>query len=123
MSFMAFFDGATTPWRADPAVLTSAIRDRWDEVEVDPRHRSEVCAYSWAFRAGEGLVDVFFAEDGTGLYVDATLPDAAEVACLLRRFVPEDVALVFCDQGYSFDVWISPGSTVADLIRAANAQA
>ncbi|MET9654615.1 hypothetical protein ABZZ44_30695 [Streptomyces sp. NPDC006460] len=122
MSFMAFFDGAATTWRADPAALTSAIRDRWDDLEVDSRHRSEVAAYSWTFRADDGPVDVFFAEDGTGLYVDAALPDAAEVACLLRRFVPEDVALVFCDQGYSFDVWISSGSTAADLVRAVDAQ-
>jgi hypothetical protein len=46
-------------------------------------------------------------EDETGLYLDAALADSAQLACLLRQWMPDSVDLVFCDQGYNFDVRVS----------------
>lgn len=61
-------------------------------------------------------------EDETGLSLDAALADSAQLACLLRQWMPDSVELVFCDQGYNFDVRISPGATVAELIEEARDQ-
>ncbi len=121
-AFMAFFDGSTTTWRVGSAAVTSAIMGRWAEVEADPTHRSEVCAFSWSFCTDEGPGEVFLPEDGTGLYLDAGLADSAQVACLLRQLMPDSVELVFCDEGYNFDVRVQSGVTVAELIADVNAQ-
>ncbi|MFD8965669.1 hypothetical protein ACFV0C_11785 [Streptomyces sp. NPDC059568] len=121
-AFMAFFDGSTTTWRASSAVVTSAITDLWAEVETDPTRRSEACAFSWSFCTDEGPGEVFLPEDETGLYLDAALADSAQLACLLRRLMPDAVDLVFCDEGYNFDVRVGPGATAAELIAEVDAQ-
>jgi hypothetical protein len=36
--------------------------------------------------------------------------------------MPDSVDLVFCDQGYNFDVRVSPGATVAELIEEVDDQ-
>ncbi|MFD7867888.1 hypothetical protein [Streptomyces sp. NPDC057682] len=121
-AFMAFFDGSTTTWRVSSAAVTSGITDLWAEVEADPTQRSEVCAFSWSFCTDEGPGEVFLPEGGTGLYVDAPLAESAQVACLLRRLMPDSVELVFCDQGYYFDVRVQPGATAMELIAEVDAQ-
>ncbi|WP_150529921.1 hypothetical protein [Streptomyces vinaceus] len=55
------------------------------------------------------------------LYIDAALADAAEVACVLRQYVPGSIEVTFCDQGYDFDLVITPGTTPAELIGKADA--
>ncbi|MGV9894671.1 hypothetical protein [Streptomyces tendae] len=121
-AFMAFFDGSTTTWRVSSAVVTAAITDLWPEAEVDPTQRSEACAFSWSFCTDEGPCEVFMPEDETGLYLDAALADSVQLACLLRQWMPDSVDLVFCDQGYNFDVRVSPGATVAELIEEVDDQ-
>lgn len=61
-------------------------------------------------------------EDETGLYLDAAMADSAQFACLLRQWMPDSVDLVFCDQGYNFDVRVCPGATVAELIEEVDDQ-
>lgn len=65
---------------------------------------------------------MFLPEDETGLYLDAALADSARVTCLLRQLLPDDVDLVFCDEGYNFDVRVRPGTTAAELIAEVDAQ-
>jgi hypothetical protein len=121
-AFMAFLDGSTTTWRVSSAVVTAAITGLWPEVEVDPTRRSEACAFSWTFCTDEGRCEVSMPEDETGLYLDAALADSAQFACLLRQWMPDSAGLVFCDQGYNFDVRVSPGATVAKLIEEVDDQ-
>ncbi|PRY01002.1 hypothetical protein CLV72_102635 [Allonocardiopsis opalescens] len=61
-------------------------------------------------------------EDATGLYLDAALADSARLACLLRQWMPDEVDLVFCDQGYTFDIRVRPGATAAELIEEVDDQ-
>ncbi|MEX3101911.1 MULTISPECIES: hypothetical protein [unclassified Streptomyces] len=121
-AFMAFFDGSTTTWRVSSAAVTSGITELWPEVEADPTQLSEVRAFRWSFCTDEGQGEVLLPEDGTGLYLDAALADSAHVACLLRRLMPASVELVFCDQGFNFDVRVQPGVTAAELIADVDAQ-
>ncbi|MFJ8041355.1 hypothetical protein ACIRBX_12700 [Kitasatospora sp. NPDC096147] len=121
-AFMAFFDGSTTAWRIDVGALSAGIAELWGELEVDPARRGEVCAFRWSCRSGERPAEVLMAEDGTGLYLDAPLSEAVRVACLLRRFVPEAVELVFCDEGYCFDVRVRPEASAAELMAEVEVQ-
>ncbi|WP_158820916.1 MULTISPECIES: hypothetical protein [unclassified Streptomyces] len=61
-------------------------------------------------------------EDETGLYLDTPLSESAQLACLLRQWMPDSVDLMFCDQGYNVDVRVSPGLTVAELIEEVDDQ-
>ncbi|MFC9818140.1 hypothetical protein ACFVJM_39520 [Streptomyces virginiae] len=120
-TFMALFDGATTPWRADPVALTPVIRSVWTDVAVDASHRSEACGFRWTVETEEGPVEAYLDEDGTCLYLDTSLADAARLACLFRHFVPPDVELVLCDVGYNFHLVLRPGIDNAELIEQMNA--
>ncbi|MFE7712491.1 hypothetical protein ACFU6I_43690 [Streptomyces sp. NPDC057486] len=120
-TFMALFDGAATPWRADPAALTPAIQAVWAEVEVDASRRSEACSFRWTVETEEGAVEAYLHENGTCLYLDTSLTDAARLACLFRRFVPRDVELVLCDQGYNFHIPLEHDIDDAELIKQMNA--
>ncbi|MBZ9593492.1 hypothetical protein K7B06_00010 [Streptomyces erythrochromogenes] len=115
-TFMALFDGATTPWRADPVALTPPIRALWPDAEVDAPHRSEACGFRWTAETEEGPVEAYLHEDGTCLYLDTSLADAARLACLFRRFVPPDIELVLCDVGYNFHLALMPGIANTELI-------
>lgn len=110
-AFMAFFDASTTTWRVSSAVVHSAITDLWAEVKANPTRRSEACAFSWSFCTDEGPGEVFLPEDGKGLYLDAALADSVQLACLFCQWMLDSVDLVFCDQGYHFDVRVRPGAT------------
>lgn len=119
---MALIDGASTSWRADPVALTLAIQGVWAEVEVDESERSEACSFRWTVETEEGTAEAYLHQDGTCLYLDASLTDAARLACVFRRFIPQDVELVFCDEGYTFDIGIKPGIDETELIKEMNAE-
>ncbi|MGW1782466.1 hypothetical protein ACWCQQ_25505 [Streptomyces sp. NPDC002143] len=120
-TFMALIDGAATPWRADPAALTLAIQAVWAEVEVNASDRSEACSLRWTAETEEGPAEAYLHQDGTCLYLDASLTHAARLACAFRRLIPQDVEPGFCDQGYNFDIRIRPGTDDAELIKEMNA--
>lgn len=118
---MALVDSAATSWRADPVALTLAIQAVWAEVEVDASRRSEACSFQWTVETEEDPVEAYLHQDGTCLYLDTSLADAARLACIFRRFVPPDVELIFCDEGYNLHVPIRPGTIDAELIEQVNA--
>ncbi|MDT0268766.1 hypothetical protein RM844_20985 [Streptomyces sp. DSM 44915] len=121
-TYLAFFDGSTTPWRLDAAEVTTALAGSWGAVDAAPIRFAERPAVRWVVPTDDGPGEVVLPENGTGLYFDASLPDSARLAALLRRLVPDAVELVFCDQGYYFDVRVQPGTTAAELLAEVDAQ-
>ncbi|MFB7371437.1 hypothetical protein ACFC0D_16490 [Streptomyces sp. NPDC056222] len=49
------------------------------------------------------------------------MEDAIWLAITFRRLTPMHLDLVFCDEGYSFDVHVPTGTTEADLMALVNA--
>ncbi|MET9089960.1 hypothetical protein ABZX77_50305 [Streptomyces sp. NPDC004237] len=121
MTFMAVVEGDVGAWRIDRDALTDAIRARWSEVEIDSMHRSEVRSLIWQFETENGPGEAYLHEDGTCLYMDVWEEDAIWLTIVFRELTPMNLDLVFCDEGYTFDVRLRAGTTEAELTDLVNA--
>ena len=101
--------------------LTEAIRARWPGGEIDSTQRSEVRSLIWQFETENGPGEAYLHEAGTCLYMDVWEKDAIWLAIVFRRLTPTDLDLVFCDEGYTFDVRLRAGTTEAELTDLVNA--
>ncbi|MCG7202269.1 hypothetical protein [Streptomyces arenae] len=120
MTFLAVVEGDAGGWRIDRDGLTDAIRARWSGVEIDSTQRSEVRSLIWQFETENGPAEAYLHEDGTCLYMDVWEEDAIWLAIVFRRLAPTDLDLVFCDEGYTFDVRLRAGTTEAELTDLVN---
>lgn len=121
MTFLAVVEGDAGGWRVDRDALTEAIRARWAEVGIDSSYRSEVRSLIWEFDTDNGPGEAHLHEDGTCLYMDVWEEDAIWLAIVFRRLTPMALDLVFCDEGYTFDVRLPTGTTEAELMALVNA--
>ncbi|MFF9264079.1 MULTISPECIES: hypothetical protein [Streptomyces] len=121
MTFLAVVEGDAGGWRIDRDALTEAIRARWSAVEIDSTHRSEVRSLLWRFETENGPGEAYVHEDGACLYMDVWEDDAIWLAIVFRRLAPVDFDLVFCDEGYTFDVRLRAETTEAELTDLVNA--
>ncbi|MGW3115447.1 hypothetical protein [Streptomyces sp. NPDC001091] len=55
--------------------------------------------------------------------MDVWEEDAIWLAIVFRRLMPMDLDLVFCDEGYTFDVRLRAGATEAELTDSSLAAA
>ncbi|WP_033823826.1 hypothetical protein [Kitasatospora sp. MBT63] len=115
--FMVFVEGEADGWRVDREALTVAIRGRWVGVEIDSTHHSEARSFCWAFETEDGPGEAYLHEDGTCLYLDLWQDDAVWLAVVFHRLAPAGLDLVFCDEGYNFDVRLRSEATDAELIK------
>jgi len=121
MTFLVVVEGDVGGWRIDRDALTDAIRARWPRVEIDSTLRSEVRSLIWQFETENGPGEAYLHEDGTCLYMDVWEEDAIWLAIVFRELTPMDLDLVFCDEGYTFDVRLRAGTTEAELTDLVNA--
>lgn len=113
--FLVLADSKPGGWRVGAEALTTAIRAQWTAVEIDLIHRSEAQSFRWSFETENGPGEAHLHEDGTCLYLDVWQADAARLAIVFRRLAPADLDVVFCDEGYTFDVHLPPEATDAEL--------
>ncbi|EPD56216.1 MULTISPECIES: hypothetical protein [Streptomyces] len=113
--FLVLTDSEARGWRVDVDALTTAMRARWVPVEIDSTHRSEAQSFGWFFEAENGPGEAYLHEDGTCLYLNVWLEDAAWLAVVFRRLAPAHLDVVFCDEGYNFHVRLRPEATDAEL--------
>ncbi|MFG2369637.1 hypothetical protein ACGFY3_50160 [Streptomyces mirabilis] len=121
MTFLAVVEGDAGGWHVDRDALTEAIRARWAEVAIASSHHSEVRSHIWEFNTENGPGEAYLHEDGTCLYMDVWEDDAIWLAIAFRRLTPMHLDLVFCDEGYTFDVRLPTGTTEAELMALVNA--
>ncbi|MGA6171781.1 hypothetical protein ACPEIF_16230 [Streptomyces sp. NPDC012600] len=121
MTFVAVVEGDAGGWHVDRCALTEAIRARWPEVEVDSSARSAVRSLIWELDTVNGPGEAYLHEDGTCLYMDVWEEDAVRLAIAFRRLTPTHLDLVFCDEGYTFDVPVPAGTTEAELMALVKA--
>ncbi|WP_329431498.1 MULTISPECIES: hypothetical protein [unclassified Streptomyces] len=121
MTFLAVVEGDAGGWHIDRDALTDAIRTRWSEVEIDSMCRSEVRSLIWQFETENGPGEAYLHKDGSCLYMDVWEEDAIWLAIIFRRLTPRDLDLVFCDEGYTFDVRLRAGTTEVELTDLVNA--
>ncbi|MFD9412064.1 hypothetical protein ACFWBN_34340 [Streptomyces sp. NPDC059989] len=120
-TYLALFDDSSTIWRIEPSALTPVLQDIWADMVIDPTIRNEARGFTWSFQTSCGSAETYLDEDGTCLYIDAALTDAAQIACIFRDCVPGFIEVILCDQRCNFDLVITPDTTPAELIGKANA--
>ncbi|MFF3652710.1 hypothetical protein ACFYXV_29250 [Streptomyces sp. NPDC002181] len=120
-TFLVLFDDSSTTWRFEPSALTPVLQGIWADTVIDPTIRSEARGFAWSFQTTCGSAETYLDTDGTCLYIDAAFTDAAQIACIFRDCVPGSIEVIFCDQGYNFDLVITPGAIPAELIGKVDA--
>ncbi|MEU6622011.1 hypothetical protein ABZ926_14735 [Streptomyces litmocidini] len=121
MTFVVVVEGDAGGWHVDRGALTEVIRDRWTEAEIDSSARSAVRSLIWRLDTENGPGEAYLHEDGTCLYMDVWEEDAIWLAIAFRRLTPMHLDLVFCDEGYTFDVHVPTGAAEADLMALVTA--
>ncbi|MFF6787463.1 hypothetical protein ACFY9C_00085 [Streptomyces filamentosus] len=120
-TFLVLFDDSSTTWRIEPPALTPLLQGIWADTVIDPTIRGAARGFTWSLQTSCGSAEAYLDTDGTCLYIDAALTDAAQIACIFRDCVPRTIEVIFCDQGYNFDLVIAPGTTPAALIGKVDA--
>lgn len=103
--------------------LLASLEVSWPQIQarIDPGG-DDTHDIVWSAQGDSGPIDAYHHRDGTCLYLDGTLDDAAPFAVWYRTLVPPEVELLFCDDSYSFSIQINYEMTAAELVDAVNAE-
>ncbi|MFF7257335.1 hypothetical protein [Streptomyces microflavus] len=116
MTFVVVVEGEAGGWYVDRGALTEVICARWTEVGIDSSARSAVRSLIWELDTANGPGEAYLHEDGTCLHMDVWEEDAIWLAIAFRGLTPTHLDLVFCDEGYTFDVRVSAGTAEVELM-------
>ncbi|MEU7282565.1 hypothetical protein AB0A69_27880 [Streptomyces sp. NPDC045431] len=120
MSYLVAFD--SDEWRVGQDLLVASLAAEWPDAAVRRRELSDGDKYGdveWELRRGDADLEGRSHVDGRCLYLDGDIGLVADFALWYRKFVPAGIDLVFCDEGYHFDVTIDATTTRDDLVDAA----
>ncbi|UQU62535.1 hypothetical protein COUCH_26330 [Couchioplanes caeruleus] len=115
--YLIVFDGEQAGWRLERDVLLAALRRDWPQIAVT-EIGEEVRDISWPLPGSDGLSEAYVHSDGTCLYVDGPIDQAAQWAVWYRRLVPDGIDLMLCDDEYSFAVPVGPQTSASELVTA-----
>ncbi|MFI8008403.1 hypothetical protein [Streptomyces sp. NPDC086010] len=118
--YLVLFGGGASGWRADRDALTAAIRSWWPDAEADSTDRGEARSSCWRFETEKGPGEAYLHQDGTCLHLDVCREDAVRLAIAFRGLAPADPDVIFCDEGYTFDIRLGPEVTDAELTALLN---
>jgi hypothetical protein len=112
-----------TDWRLAPDEFVDLLRDRWPDAEItefdDPDF---LAALDFRVTLDDGtIVDGNLSRDGQVVGLDGDIPETAEVAAWVRSVVPAEQELIYYDQGYHFDVPLTPGVTAPEIVAGVEA--
>ena len=110
-----------TDWRLGPDEFTRMLRDRWPDAEITEFEDPEfLAALDFRVTLDDGKqVDGNLSRDGQVVGLDGDIPEAAELAAWVRSIVPPEQELIFYDQGYHFDVALTPAITPQEIVAGA----
>jgi hypothetical protein len=121
MTFMVAADPDAGRWSVDRDALEAVIFEKWPGAAAGTDSASTVRSVVWSMETDDGPGEVYLSADGTCLYMDVWEQYALWLAVAFRALVPPQVGLVFCDEGYTFDVAVPPGVTVDGLTESMEA--
>jgi hypothetical protein len=123
LTYLVIFDGARSDWSVSREDLLASLAASWPEIQAKIESgRDDTHDIVWSAQGHADLIDVYHHRDGTCLYLDGTLEDAAPFAAWYRTLVPSQVELLFCDDSYGFSVQIACEMTAVQLVAAVNAE-
>ena len=109
-----------TDWRFEPDEFVRLLRDRWPNAEVTEFDDPEfLAALDFRVTLDDGTrVDGNLSRNGQAVGLDGDIPETAEFAAWIRSVVPPARELLFYDQGFHFDVPLTPGITPQDIVTS-----
>ncbi|MER5462656.1 hypothetical protein ABT010_18640 [Streptomyces sp. NPDC002668] len=120
MAYLVVFD--SEKWSVGQDALVSSLTTEWPAAAVRRRELdegAEVRDVEWEVQRGDEEVEGYTHVDGRCIYLDGNIDLVADFALWYRKLVPKEIEVVFCDDGYSFDVAVDETSTREELVAAA----
>ncbi|WP_326652289.1 MULTISPECIES: hypothetical protein [unclassified Streptomyces] len=120
MAYLVVFD--SEKWSVGQDALVSSLTTEWPAAAVRRRELdegAEVRDVEWEVQRGDEEVEGYTHVDGRCIYLDGNIGLVADFALWYRKLVPKEIEVVFCDDGYSFDVAVDETSTREELVAAA----
>jgi hypothetical protein len=118
---LAISPSRESPWHFGSGDFVGALLRRWPEAEIRLMDADDdfVALDFTVPLGGEHPILCSLTADGRGVWVRrSTVVQGAVVAAWVRGLVPPEQELVFYDQGYSFDVPLTPGITPEEIEAA-----
>jgi hypothetical protein len=114
VTYLAVFEDQSRGVRRSD--LIAALERDWPTAVISERQGSQESRdVVWAYVEDSQELEGYSHVDGTCIYLDSPLGLAARFALWFRGLVPEDIDLVFCDDGYNFGGSIEEGMSVDDV--------
>ncbi|MET8067776.1 hypothetical protein ACFYON_09710 [Micromonospora sp. NPDC005686] len=102
-------------WALSGDDLLQVLQADWPGVAIEACQGDPTCDVVWSHGEGAGCVEGSSHVSGQCIYLDGQGHPVAEFVAWYRRVVPAEQTVILCDDAYSFDVIVDPGSTAADI--------
>ena len=103
----------------DAQTLIAALGRQWPAADVSTFSPAErVYVVEWRMTLSHGLLLGGFSRNGQAISLDGDLEDCAEVALWFRTLIAADTRLWFYDQGYNYDIEVTPATTARQIVDA-----
>ncbi|MEK2490692.1 hypothetical protein WN990_14135 [Kitasatospora purpeofusca] len=114
MTYLAAFEDQSRG--VQRSALIAALERDWPTATIREQQGSQESRdVVWAFSEDNRELEGYSHVDGTCIYLESNLDLAARFVLWFRDLIPEDIDLVFCDDGYNFSGNIEIGMTVDDV--------
>ena len=113
-----------TPWHFEAGEFVRLLLERWPGADIRLMAADNpftTLDFELPLPGAPHPVDGSLAADGQAVWVRGDIPQGATVAEWIRSVVPAEQELVFCDQGYNFDVALVAGVTAKQIVAAVEA--
>ena len=102
----------------DPQQIRAAAEAQWPDAKFSADSGTEAnYQFEWEVSDGDSWLQVGFHANGQGFGFSGHSRPVAEAVIWARKQVPDTYGLVFYDQGYSFDVEVTPALSLDHLIE------
>jgi len=103
-------------WTLSKDDLVQALRESWPTINVDVSSGDDPARdVAWSYGLGESRIEGSAHESGQCIYLEGQERPVAEFVAWYRRLVPSELTVILCDDTYSFDAVVEPGSTVDQI--------
>jgi hypothetical protein len=118
VTYLAIFEDQSRGVRRSD--LIAALERDWPTAVIRERQGSQESRdVVWSYSEGSQELEGYSHVDGTCIYLDSPLSLAARFSLWFRGLIPEDIDLVFCDDGYNFSGSIEVGMSVDEVVAIA----
>lgn len=122
MTDLALFE--SDHWHLDRSILARRLLEDWPGIEVRGadanQPESPIRDISWYYLVSDMELEGYSHPDGTCIYLEGPIGLVVKFVVWYRKLIPDDIDVIFCDEGYNFNHTVKSDTSQDDLIAAAN---